>query len=160
MISAITICPCGSALDFEQCCYPLLQGKQHAANAEALMRSRYTAYVTQHFDYILATYGPEQRKNLSINELKQSATGSTWLKLEVQNFVHAGLHAKVEFSAYYMAERQFYVLHETSDFICENDRWYYTTGVIHSDSGPYAQQRNDLCLCQSGKKYKKCCAIR
>ena len=122
------------------------------------MRSRYTAYVTQDFDYILATYGPEQRRNLTLNELKQSAVGSTWLKLEVHKFVNSALHAKVEFSAYYRADNQFYVLRETSDFICENGRWYYTTGVIHNNSGLYSQQRNDLCLCQSGKKFKKCCA--
>ncbi|KXI29016.1 YchJ family protein [Paraglaciecola hydrolytica] len=151
-------CPCGKPLTFEQCCQLLLVGKQTAANAEALMRSRFSAYVVEDYAYILATYGPEQRQTLSHADLEQSAVGTKWLRLVVHGASHAGLNAKVEFSAYYQAEQQFFVMHETSDFISENGRWYYTTGLIHKDSGPYMQQRNDLCLCGSGKKYKKCCA--
>ncbi|MGE4560780.1 MAG: SEC-C metal-binding domain-containing protein, partial [Desulfobulbus sp.] len=38
------LCPCESGLPFATCCRPLLSGEQQAATAEALMRSRYTAY--------------------------------------------------------------------------------------------------------------------
>lgn len=162
MQSTTLPCPCGTPLSFEQCCQPLILNKhrldkQIATNPESLMRSRFTAYLLEDYDYILATYGPKQRITLSVTELEQSAAGTKWLKLVIHASSHVGLNAKVEFSAYYQSEQQFYVLHETSDFTCENAQWYYTTGIIHKDSGPYVQQRNDQCLCNSGKKYKKCC---
>ena len=37
-------CPCGSLLAYAVCCGPLLTGERHAETAEALMRSRYTAF--------------------------------------------------------------------------------------------------------------------
>jgi SEC-C motif-containing protein len=158
MPSSSLPCPCGNPLSFEQCCGPVLSGKQLPINAEALMRSRFSAYVLEDYDYILATYGPEQRQTLSVADLEQSAIGTKWLKLVVHGSSLNDLNAKVEFSGYYQAEQQFHVMYETSDFIFEKEQWYYTTGSIHKDSGFYIQQRNDLCLCNSGKKYKKCCA--
>ena len=41
-------CPCGGVpqgSSLAECCGPLLEGEEVAASAEALMRSRYTAYV-------------------------------------------------------------------------------------------------------------------
>lgn len=150
-------CYCGNALAFEQCCKPLLLGECLAASPELLMRSRFSAYVTANYAYILATYATEQRANLSIEELKTSAENTQWLRLVVHSSEHKGLHGIVEFSAFYQANQQCYVMHETSSFILEQGQWRYTTGIMHKDSGPYIQQRNDLCLCNSGKKYKKCC---
>ncbi len=52
-------CPCGSALPYGTCCAPWLNGwagNRHAPTAEALMRSRYSAYVMGLPDYLLATW--------------------------------------------------------------------------------------------------------
>ncbi|HUT76233.1 MAG TPA: SEC-C metal-binding domain-containing protein, partial [Polyangia bacterium] len=40
----MTPCPCGSSRDFADCCGPLLGGEGPAETAEALLRSRYTAF--------------------------------------------------------------------------------------------------------------------
>tara|TARA_R110000868_G_scaffold3704_1_gene23022 strand:- start:1476 stop:1958 length:483 start_codon:yes stop_codon:yes gene_type:complete len=151
-------CPCGKPLLFAQCCQPLLKGERVAASPELLMRSRFSAYVNSDYAYILATYAQQQRQNLNIDELQQSSANTQWLRLVVHSSTHNELSGEVEFSAFYKADKQFYLMHETSDFIYENGRWYYTTGTMHKDSGPYVQQRNEQCLCNSGKKYKKCCA--
>nr|WP_316226808.1 SEC-C metal-binding domain-containing protein [Bradyrhizobium sp. SZCCHNS3052] len=37
-------CPCGSGLPYDRCCGPYLDGDDQPPTAEALMRSRYTAY--------------------------------------------------------------------------------------------------------------------
>lgn len=150
-------CYCNKPLAFESCCEPLILGKQMANSPEELMRSRFSAYVIQNYDYILATYAPVQRIKLSLNELIDSAASTKWLRLFVHNSEQKNTSGKVEFSAYYQLDGQVYLMHETSDFIFENKQWYYTTGLIHKDSGAYVQQRNDLCLCASGKKFKKCC---
>lgn len=47
------ICFCSSQKSFESCCKPYLNGTQHAPTAEALMRSRYSAYVLHEVDYLL-----------------------------------------------------------------------------------------------------------
>jgi uncharacterized protein YchJ len=39
-------CYCGSQLNFNDCCNRYINGSQIAATAEALMRSRYSAYAT------------------------------------------------------------------------------------------------------------------
>jgi len=151
-------CYCGKPLAFESCCEALISGRQGAESPEALMRSRFSAYVIQNYDYILATYALAQRIELSLNELRQSSATTKWLRLVVQKTVQNNTSGKVEFSAYYQLDGQVYLMHETSDFIFDNKQWYYTTGLIHKDSGHYTQQRNDMCLCGSGKKFKKCCA--
>ena len=47
-------CPCGTTEDYALCCGPLLAGEQTASTAEALMRSRYTAFVVGNETYLAA----------------------------------------------------------------------------------------------------------
>ena len=51
-------CYCGSGILFNQCCQPIIEGTQRATTAEALMRSRYVAYVLKEADYLIATTTP------------------------------------------------------------------------------------------------------
>ena len=59
------ICPCGSGKDYVQCCSPYIQGTQVAPTAEALMRSRYSAYATSEIDYIYKPTHPSQRSKFN-----------------------------------------------------------------------------------------------
>jgi len=126
------------------------------------MRSRYSAYASQAFDYVLATYAQIQRSKLDLSQLRQDAANTRWLNLDVLKGKQQGQKAQVEFCAYYQVSEQdkklFYRLHELSDFCREDGQWRYTSGKIFADSGPYHPQRNAACPCTSGKKYKKCCA--
>ena len=63
-----TNCPCGSSLLFNDCCDPLIQGKVSAQTAEALMRSRYSGYVTGKTEYILSTWHDSTRPPVLENE--------------------------------------------------------------------------------------------
>ncbi|MBP7302287.1 MAG: hypothetical protein KA972_03815, partial [Brachymonas sp.] len=57
-------CPCGRCEPtakrrpqaFGDCCAPLLRGTQTAADAQALMRSRYTAYVLGDLAYLRSSW--------------------------------------------------------------------------------------------------------
>ncbi|PKN22360.1 MAG: hypothetical protein CVU68_04410, partial [Deltaproteobacteria bacterium HGW-Deltaproteobacteria-3] len=49
-------CPCGNGLKFAECCGPFLEGSRPAPTAEALMRSRYTAFAVQDVPYILRSW--------------------------------------------------------------------------------------------------------
>ena len=48
-------CPCGSGRTYAQCCEPLHDGAP-APTAQALMRSRYTAFVVGDEDYLFRTW--------------------------------------------------------------------------------------------------------
>ena len=40
------LCPCKSGKTFGECCGPIVAGETKSETAEALMRARYTSYVT------------------------------------------------------------------------------------------------------------------
>ncbi|MCW8092027.1 YchJ family protein [Alteromonas sp. ASW11-130] len=154
-----TDCYCNSRKNFNQCCQPLLEGKQVASTAEALMRSRYSAYCTKNYYYVLNTYVESKRADLTEDDLAETAKLTTWLYLDV--IPHAGLEVdQVEFKAWYKERNTVFLLHETSRFIQEKSQWRYLDGQLHQDCGKVSIGRNDSCVCKSGKKYKQCCMRR
>lgn len=119
-------CPCGLPSRYADCCAPCHNGTP-AADAEALMRSRYCAYVLGHRDYLLSTWHASTRpSNLDLG----TAGALRWLGLTVKlhQLIDAD-HATVEFVARSRsggapAQR----LHEISRFVREDGRWYYVDG--------------------------------
>jgi len=123
----VSACYCGSGKPYEACCGRLHSGAENAASAEALMRSRYSAYVLKLEDYLLATWHPDTRPA----ELDLAADDSKWLGLEVKK--HAAqddIHATVEFVARYRIAGRGYRLHEISRFVREDGRWFYLDGDL------------------------------
>jgi len=123
----MTPCPCQSGQAYSACCGRLHSGVARAESAEALMRSRYSAYVRADVDYLLETWHPDTRPPA----LDLVEAGKTrWLGLEVKRHAMTGPdRAMVEFVARYKvggaaAVRQ----HELSHFVCEHGRWYYYDG--------------------------------
>ena len=120
--AAATHCPCGSGRNYADCC-----GRWHAGaaapDAEALMRSRYSAYALGLHDYLLATWHPDTRPA----SLDDSPT--RWLGLEVKRHERRDdAHAVVEFVARFRVDGRGHRLHETSRFVREDGRWYYVDG--------------------------------
>jgi len=125
----ITDCPCGSGLLYNNCCQPYHLKAKIAPTAEALMRSRYAAFVVADGGYLFETTHACKRKVNSKDAYLKSARNTKWLKLEI---VAAGLDT-VEFKAFYLnKEFQTEVLHEKSNFKLENGKWYYVDGVFYS----------------------------
>ena len=116
-------CPCGRGISYEQCCGPLHQG-QPAADAEALMRSRYSAYVLGLIDYLLGTWhGSTSPGELELSPVK-------WLGLEVRHTMASGDAGVVEFVARLRDGGRAQRLHETSRFVREAGRWLYIDGQM------------------------------
>ena len=128
-IDTLTPCPCGNPSGYTTCCGPLHDGAA-AASAEQLMRSRYSAYVLQREDYLLATWHAETRP--ASLRLAAQQPMPTWLGLEIRTSrIVDDDHATVEFIARYRlgggrAQRQ----HELSRFVREQGRWYYVDGEL------------------------------
>jgi SEC-C motif-containing protein len=121
-----TPCPCGRPLPLLQCCGRYLAdfAGTPAPDAEALMRSRYTAFVLQDAEYLLATWDPAYRPATLAFE-----PGLKWLGLEVRahHVLDAG-HAEVEFVARSRLAGRAHRLHERSRFRRAGERWIYVDG--------------------------------
>lgn len=121
----ISMCPCESGQSLADCCGVWHQGfanGQYAPTPEALMRSRYSAYVLGLGDYLLATWHPSTAPgDLELQTVK-------WLGLEVRHAAMAGDAGVVEFVARYRVNGKGERLHETSRFVREGGRWYYIDG--------------------------------
>jgi SEC-C motif-containing protein len=157
LVPTVKNCFCGNDFTFEQCCQPIISDKIDPQNSEQLMRSRFTAYVIEDYQYIRQTYASAQRSKLTVNGIAYSAQDTQWLSLQVLAHHSQENTAQVEFKAFYQVDKHYYVMHELSDFVREDDKWYYTTGVMQKGSGEFSPERNSQCLCGSGKKFKKCC---
>lgn len=127
-------CPCDSGKPYSKCCGVYHLGTP-APTAEALMRSRYSAYALAAetpalAQYLLQTWHPDTRPE-SMDLTGENAI--RWLGLQVRRYQMTDkTSAIVEFVARYKhannlggkAER----LHEISRFRLIDNRWYYLDG--------------------------------
>lgn len=122
-----TPCPCGSGKPFADCCQHHLDGEP-APTAEALMRSRYSAFTLLREDYLLATWHPTTRPpELGL----ASEPRPKWLGLDIRRHEQQDAdHAIVEFIARYKINGRAHHLHETSRFVREDGRWFYVDGDV------------------------------
>lgn len=119
-------CPCESKKPYKNCCQ-IYHAGAFAPNAEALMRSRYSAYVFGLESYLLQTWHESTRpKSLNLAEDK----GLKWLGLSVKHTQNTSDDsAVVEFVARYKVGGKAERLHEVSQFKLVDDRWFYVDGV-------------------------------
>ncbi len=122
-------CPCGRGPAYGQCC-----GRYHAGeaapDAEALMRSRYSAYAAGNADYLLASWHPDTRpQELSLADAPGQRT--QWLGLDVKRHrVIDADTAEVAFVARYrIGGGRAVRMAEHSRFVREDGRWYYLDAV-------------------------------
>jgi SEC-C motif-containing protein len=123
------LCPCGNNKPYAACCARYVEGGEPAPTAEALMRSRYTAYTQLREDYLLATWHPSSRPSaLGLAE----ETQTKWLGLEVKRHAQQDAdHAIVEFVARYKISGRAHRLHEVSRFVREAGQWFYVDGDLN-----------------------------
>ena len=122
-------CPCGNGEPYAQCCAPYPTGTATAPTAEALMRSRYTAFALGRSDYLLATWHPDTRPA----DLTPDTPPLRWLGLVIHAH-HAGqatdTTGTVQFTARYKAGGRAGRLTETSRFVRLAGRWVYLEGDV------------------------------
>ena len=139
------------------------------------MRSRYSAYATQHYEYIVLTHSQSSAKNMSVTnaidcsgsqttvkpisvvDIKKASENTLWCKLDVLSAFELNGKGEVEFVAYYKIADEFFAMHELSRFSNIAGKWLYDDGDMLHRSGIVKPHRNDSCLCGSGKKFKRCC---
>ena len=120
-LSSTQRCPCGTGETYGQCCQPLHAGTP-AATAEALMRSRYSAFVTHDSDYLLRTWHPSTRPpSVEFDD-------RTWRYLDIVDTTDGGLFHKtgsVRFVAHYRDNGKPGAQAEHSRFVRDGKQWLY-----------------------------------
>jgi len=134
-------CPCGGGI-YAACCGPYINGAAIAPHAEALMRSRYTAFTLRDESYLRATW---HASTCPPDALFAEEEKVHWLGLEVKSALRLRQRKAesnpaaeinrdtVEFVARYKVNGRAHRLHEVSRFVREagNDgslRWFYLDG--------------------------------
>ncbi|MFE6551333.1 YchJ family protein [Streptomyces sp. NPDC057746] len=115
-------CPCGLPGPYEGCCGRFHAGAAAAPTAEALMRSRYSAFVKGDAGYLLRTWHPGTRP-----ERLDLDPGTRWTGLEVlETSAGSAFHTTgtVTFRASYRGGS----LQERSRFERLDGAWVYVDG--------------------------------
>ncbi len=157
-------CHCQSGKPFAECCEPYIKGVNNPPTAEALMRSRYSAYVTEDIPYLANTLHPKEREDFDEAGAAKWAREANWQGLEVVRTDKGSANdskGEVEFKVSYKRHGSTCIHHERAEFRKSEGIWYFFDGKMISD-GPAKREgpkigRNELCPCGSGKKYKRCC---
>ena len=120
-------CPCCSGRLFSACCEPYLAKAATPPTAQALMRSRYTAYALADEAYLKSTWYPD---TLATNFNLSQQAGAKWLGLKILRHENTDdHHAIVEFVTRYKIHGKVYRLHEVSSFERVAGYWYYVDGA-------------------------------
>jgi SEC-C motif-containing protein len=124
-------CPCNSGETYQNCCAKYLQPAQdspvaYPPTAEALMRSRYTAFALGDAGYLLHTWHPDTRPEALELDPEQQ-----WYQLEILGTSRGGYFdddGVVTFRAHYRLAANRKVketLTETSSFVRQGRQWLY-----------------------------------
>ncbi|WP_420412955.1 YchJ family protein [Roseibium sp.] len=125
-------CPCGSGTGYFACCGPYLEGGQIPKTAEALMRSRYTAYVREEIAYLKDTLWPKFQAKFDFAGTARWASENHWTGLRVLKTEQGGEEDRdgiVVFEAKYLAGGTLHTHLEKSRFKKKSGRWYYVEAI-------------------------------
>jgi SEC-C motif-containing protein len=149
-------CPCGSIKLAQNCCVKYIESNHLPDSAEQLMRSRYIAYTQTNINYLLSSWHKTTRPaELDPNEFNSTIWHQLYI-VETKQGLKNDNHGSVEFVAYFSNNNTNVKLHEISQFVKEDDKWFYVDGKIIANSN-FQPGRNSPCYCGSSKKFKQCC---
>lgn len=126
-------CPCGSGQTYDECCGPIISKETPAPTAEALMRSRYTAFATGAIDHLHDSLAPGTRDDFSHEETKTWSESAEWLGLEIAD-TRGGREddesGEVEFTAKFKQAAGASSHRERANFEKIDGQWYYVDGRV------------------------------
>ncbi|MFE5093503.1 YchJ family protein [Streptomyces sp. NPDC056638] len=127
-ITAESPCPCGLPAAYADCCGRLHAGTVAAPTCEALMRSRYAAFVVRNEAYLLRTWHPDTRP-----PAVDFDPGTRWVRLEILETTDgSAFHTTgtVTFRAHCTDNGRPASLHEKSRFVRSEGAWVYSAAVF------------------------------
>ncbi|HLN63304.1 MAG TPA: YchJ family metal-binding protein [Symbiobacteriaceae bacterium] len=140
-------CPCGSGIKFKKCCGPYLDGISWPPTPEALMRSRFTAYVVGAVRHLYRTVHPDNEEIAGIPyeefardtaEYCRQITFTDLVIHEVWPENEEGM-AKVVFTATYTSSGHSDSLTELAEFVRQDGNWIYLRGEARNEEAEPVQ---------------------
>lgn len=125
-------CPCGSNAPYETCCGTFHSGTKTAPTAEALMRSRYSAFAKHEITYLKETTWPPHQKHFDEVGYLSRAQSSIWLGLDIsetEDGQETDTKGTVTFTAKSMMNGALNEQTEKSLFKKKNVFWFYVNAV-------------------------------
>jgi len=125
-------CPCGSHKLYSTCCGAYINGHDYPNTPEALMRSRYSAYVKSEVEYLKKTMRGAPLEQFNSEEVLDWLKNVRWQGLKIKKKSSAISSqsirdiAYVEFVAEYKYQGRNYELREISKFSQQEGHWFYT----------------------------------
>ena len=126
-------CPCGSLQNYSECCGVYHSGKKLAPTAEALMRSRYSAFAKNQMQYLRDTTDPQTLDTIDEEANQEWADRAKFLKLEILHSEEKGTKGVVEFKAHYSVDDEEYTHHEVSTFRKSHGEWFFKSGKVKAE---------------------------
>ncbi|MER7128252.1 YchJ family protein [Streptosporangium saharense] len=124
---AAASCPCGAAVPYRDHCGPLHRGEAAAGTAEALMRSRFSAFSVGDVGYLLRSWHPSTRPaRLDLGGALR------WVRLEIlETTGGSAVHTEgtVRFRAHYLERGVPGEMEENSRFVRDGGAWTYLGAV-------------------------------
>lgn len=123
-------CPCGSGKYYGQCCGPYHTRRADPPTAEALMRSRYSAYVLSNAKYLYRSWDEQTRPSL---QQLRAMPHIQWLGLTIKQTAAGGVNddnGTVAFVARYLDGANVVEMAETSRFRKRSGKWIYVGGDL------------------------------
>lgn len=125
-------CPCESNNLYKECCGFFHGGLGLPSTAELLMRSRYSAFALGQKDYLFHTWHESKRpKSIELDSRHLKWTGLRILNKDKGS--QSDSFGTVEFVARYSIGSKSGHLHEVSNFLKEDLKWFYIDGKIIND---------------------------
>ena len=127
-------CPCGSGDLYASCCEVAHKDITSVTSSEALMRSRYSAFVKANVYYLMQSWSSKTRDNSKrfFKELLSWTKSVQWVRLEVESTSLGksnDVSGTVAFKAFYFEKGVLECITENSYFEKENGHWVYI-GVV------------------------------
>lgn len=117
-------CPCSPDKDLMQCCGRYIFGAENAHTAEALMRSRYSAFALKEISYLMKTVTPvHNEKEIAEWAFQAEFTGLKVLK--TNRGLANQFDGTVEYLASFIEAGQAEELHEKAQFKKIQGQWFY-----------------------------------
>lgn len=121
-------CYCGSLKTYTNCCEKAHKNITEAKTDEALMRSRYSAFVMANGDYLMQSHHASTRPIKEKMAIIKWARSVEWIKLEILERTKGGAHdaeGTITFQAHFYERGNVDIIYEKSAFIKEDNQWFY-----------------------------------
>jgi SEC-C motif-containing protein len=125
-----TLCPCGSARSYKECCAPYHRGEREPPDPESLVRARFSAFATARVDFLVKTLHADHEDRARpeeelVRDLREACRTLRYMGLEILERQPGRVRFRVK--VFHRGEDRSFV--ELSQFAHDGVGWRYVRGA-------------------------------